>query len=97
MDAIAKAHQLGTLNAQDRSRQYEDMNQAQLLRAVNDAWAKIRGLEAAGLKKDQALTQLHRRVDRYRWVNIALTSIVTALAVEGVKALVPYLAGFLSR
>lgn len=32
--------------------------------------------------------KLHRRMARYRWVNIALTAIVTAAAVEGVKALV---------
>lgn len=35
---------------------------------------------------------LKRRVDRYRFVNIALTSIITALAWEGVKALLLFLA-----
>ena len=91
IDAIRFAHAVGTYNAVDRSRQYENPDNHELLRAVNDAWSKIRLLENSATQKDLAILNLERRVSRYKIANIALTSIVTGLAWEGVKALVAYL------
>jgi hypothetical protein len=58
---------------------------------VNEAWSKIRVCEKAITSKDLAILNLEQRVSRYKFLNIALTSILTGLAWEGVKALVAYL------
>jgi hypothetical protein len=75
----------------DRSKQYENPDNHELLRAVNEAWSKIRVCEKAITSKDLAILNLEQRVSRYKFLNIALTSILTGLAWEGVKALVAYL------
>ena len=90
-DAVTRAQQLGTLNAIDRSRQYENADTHDLLRAVNEAWSKIRRCEKAIDERDSKILDLEKRLKRYRIVNIALTSIITGLAWEGCKALVVYL------
>ncbi len=97
MSAIEKAKQAGTLHAIDRSNQYTRADNAELLRAVNEAWAKIRICEQSIRAKDTQITELHQKLKNYKWKNAALTSILTALAWEGVKALAPLIVGFLSR
>ena len=86
-DALEHAKACGTLNAVDRSKQYTEMDHVLLVRAVNEAWTKIRANEKAAAK-DQDVQLLRRQLQRYRLINIALTSIITGLAWEGLKALI---------
>lgn len=86
-EILKRAEQLGTLHAIDRSKQYEQAKYPDLLRAVNEAWSKIRSCEKSITQRDQAIETLKKRVSHYRIINIALTSIITGLAWEGVKAL----------
>jgi hypothetical protein len=86
-DALEHAKACGTLNAVDRSKQYTEMDHVLLVRAVNEAWTKIRANEKAAAK-DQDVQLLKRQLQRYRLINIALTSIITGLAWEGLKALI---------
>lgn len=88
VDIIARAAQLGTLDSDDRSRQYTTPENPELLRSLNEAWTKIRQLQKAGDKKDTAILALQKKLRRSQVVNIALTSIVTGLAWEGLKALI---------
>ena len=83
------AQKLGTVNLIDRSRQYTRADNPELLRSLNEAWAKIRRLEGEGIRKDVELGMLHARVRRYRGSTILLTSIVSGLAWEGLKFLLP--------
>lgn len=91
MDPISKAHLVGTFNAIDRSKQYQGVTQEELVNQVNTAWAKIRVCEKSITSKDARILDLEQKIKRYRWANIALTSIITGLAWEGLKALVAYL------
>jgi hypothetical protein len=77
------------VNLIDRSRQYTRADGPELLRSLNEAWAKIRRLEGEGIRKDVELGMLHARVRRYRGSTILLTSIVSGLAWEGLKFLLP--------
>jgi len=79
---------LGTYNAIDRSKQYTRADNAELLRSLNEAWTKIRTCEKSIGQKDAAIVELKKQLGRYKVVNIALTSIVTTLAWEGLKALI---------
>ena len=83
------ARQLGTVNAIDRSRQYTRADSYELLRSLNEAWAKIRRLESENNRKDVQIGLLHGSVRRYRGSTILLTSIVSGLAWEGLKYLLP--------
>jgi len=83
--AIHHAKQLGTLHALDRSRQYPLDDPEKLKKAVNEAWTKIHHCEKELILKDSAIAELEKRVSRYRVVNIALTSILTGLAWEGLR------------
>jgi hypothetical protein len=76
--AIQKAQRRGTLHKDDRSRQYtaEELDKEELVDQLNLAWTEIR--------------RLKRQVSRYRVVNTVLISIITGVAWEGVKALVPW-------
>lgn len=85
----AQAVKVGTINAIDRSRQYTRADNPELLRSLNEAWAKIRLVEQDNRRKDVALGLLHARVARYRGSVILLTSIVSGLAWEGLKFLLP--------
>lgn len=85
----AQAVKVGTINAIDRSRQYTRADAGELLRSLNTAWSKIRLLESALNRKDVELGMLHARVRRYRGSTILLTSIVSGLAWEGLKYLLP--------
>jgi hypothetical protein len=91
MTAIERAREVGTLNAADRSLQYTKVSNGELLRAVNEAWTKIRTCEKQLQAKEQDIANLRKLLTRYRWMNIALTSIITGLAWEGIKALVTIL------
>lgn len=83
----AKAKAIGTYNLLDRSRQYTREDPRELLRAVNEAWSKIRKLENEGTRKDADLAQLREKLRRMQYVNVALTSIITALAFKGLEFL----------
>lgn len=83
------AHKVGTVNTVDRSRQYTRADAGELLRSLNTAWSKIRLLESALNRKDVELGMLHVSVRRYRGSTILLTSIVSGLAWEGLKFLLP--------
>ncbi|HZW05376.1 MAG TPA: hypothetical protein VFF58_00580 [Candidatus Nitrosotalea sp.] len=91
MTPIERAKRLGTFNAIDRSKQYAETDGRELLRAVNEAWTKIRHCEKRIAEKDADIARLRDQISRYKIINIALTSIVTALAWEGLKALITLL------
>lgn len=78
---------IGTYNQVDRSKQYTRADAPELLRSLNEAWTKIRTLERALILKEKEIGDLRKLVKRYRIANIVLTSIVTGLAWEGLKAL----------
>jgi hypothetical protein len=60
--AIEKAKAVGTLGAIDRAPQYSDMEHRQIVKAVNEGWAKIRTVEKAGSEKDQRIGELETRL-----------------------------------
>lgn len=80
---------IGTYNQIDRSKQYTRADAPELLRSLNEAWSKIRALEAASLKKDAVIAEMRRKVTSYRIRYTTLVAIITGLAWEGVRALVP--------
>lgn len=93
-EAVTHAQKLGTLNALDRSRQYPLDSDEKVKEAVNQAWTKIHHLEREGDRKDAKIVELEKKVSRWRFLAHSLTSILTVLAWEGVKALfnlLPYL------
>lgn len=90
MNAIAKAHLVGTFNQVDRARQYEDPTAPELLRSLNEAWSKIRVCEKSILTKDARIADLEKKITSYKIKNIALTAILTGLAWEGVKFIAAY-------
>jgi hypothetical protein len=77
--ALAKAQKLGTLDAVDRSRQYQETDSRELLRAVNEAWSKIRTCERELGKKDAAIADLKSRL---RIVNLKFWLCSIAVLVE---------------
>ncbi len=79
MTPIEQAKQLGTYNAIDRSRQYFHQDPKDLLRAVNEAWAKIRSCEKELTKRDQKIADLQRKLDRAKLINAGLTFVVIGL------------------
>lgn len=86
-DPLAKAKVIGTYNVLDRSKQYTREDPRELLRAVNEAWTKIRSLERELVKRDTSIAQLQDKLRRVQIVNMTLTSIITALAVKGLEFL----------
>ena len=87
IQATQKAKEVGTYDQVDRSRQYSDASQIDLLRSLNDAWSRIRILQTENSKKDLAISQLHNKLKRSQTVNIALTAIITTLAWKGMEVL----------
>ena len=71
VNAIEKAKQLGTYNAIDRSRQYEQVSNADLVRAVNEAFTKLRTHERTLAPKDE-ITALRKQVESRIWHRIVL-------------------------
>ena len=90
-----QAQRVGTVNAIDRSRQYTRADNSELLRSLNEAWAKIRLVEQDNRKKDIAIGMLHGKMARYRGGLVVLTSIITGLAWEGLKFVLPMLLRYL--
>ena len=89
VDTVIRAQQLGTYNAIDRSRQYEDVGSATLLRQVNEAWSKIRALEKSLADKQDQIVALKGKLKHCNWVRRSLTSMLVYLAFEGAKAIAP--------
>lgn len=89
MTAIERAKLLGTYNLVDRSRQYQSASHGELVEQVNEAWAKIRRCEHELTKRDQVIDQLHNKLKIYRWKYTALVAVVTGLAWEGLRVIVP--------
>ena len=87
MNPIIRARELGTLDAIDRSKQYDEPDPREVLRAVNEAWAKIRRCENELTKKDAAIAELRQKLKNSHVVNSVLTAIITALAVKGLEVL----------
>ena len=87
MGILEKARVVGTYNADNRAAQYTTPEPRELLRAVNEAWPKIRVLEKELLKRDSAIAALREKLRRSQFVNVTLTSIITALAVKGLEFL----------
>jgi len=90
-NARERAKSLGTLDAIDRSRQYTLPDLPEVLRSLNEAFTKIRILESGRRKDAEIIKKLHDRLTRYHSVTIALTSILTGLAWEGLRALLAHL------
>lgn len=90
LNAIERAKQLGTYNAIDRSRQYERVSDAERDRAVNEAWTKIRTCEKKIEAKEADIAHLRKQLRSYRIINNVLTSIITVLAWQGLKALLAF-------
>lgn len=79
-------------NIDAQARQYTDPDARKLLVSLNEAWTVIRKLQRSNDLKDHEIERLKKRVRRYQVMNIALTSVITGLAWEGVKALAHFLA-----
>jgi hypothetical protein len=91
LTAIEKAKHLGTYGEIDRSKQYEGITDAERDRAINEAWSKLRTCEKRLALKDAEIVELRQQHWRDRVVNIALTSIVTGLAMEGLRVILAVL------
>jgi hypothetical protein len=76
-DAIERAKELGTLNKIDRSHQYTRPDNPELLRSLNEAWSKIRTLEAASLRKDNEIATLHNRLGK-KWIGNLVAGLISA-------------------
>jgi hypothetical protein len=87
MTALDKARMVGTVDQVNRAAQYTVPEPRELLRAVNEAWSKIRTLENGLTQRDAKIAELRNRLRRVQYVNVALTSIVTALAVKGLEVI----------
>jgi hypothetical protein len=103
IDPLTLAARAGTLNSPDRSKQYRRTDNEELLRSLNELWKTARLNENAVRDRDRTIAELHERLAQrdklikdqaryvrgYRIVNIALTSIITGLAWEGLRAVLP--------
>lgn len=78
--AIETAKRLGTYDAIDRSKQYERADNRELLRAVNEAWSKIRAYEKHLTEKDAAILELRRKLERVSDRFWAVSAVVMAEA-----------------
>jgi septal ring factor EnvC (AmiA/AmiB activator) len=87
MSILDKARVIGTYNQINRAAQYTREDPRELLRAVNEAWTKIRTLEKELGKKDAAIAELRDKLRRSQIVNVTLTSIITGLAFKGIELL----------
>ena len=73
----AQAVKVGTINAIDRSRQYTRADAGELLRSLNEAWAKIRTLESARAQDGKIIDALHTRLGS-KWKGILVTALISA-------------------
>lgn len=81
---IPDPKRIGTYNQIDRSKQYTRADNPELLRSLNEAWSKIRTLEAANVRKDAAMAELRaqRRSDRM-WIKIIGAALAITVPVIG--------------
>jgi hypothetical protein len=79
----------GTVDAIDRSRQYQEPNPKDMLRAINEGWAKTRENEKAIRQKDIQIAELKKKFCFCKIKNVALISIISGLALKGLEALLP--------
>ena len=75
--APPQAHRVGTVNQVDRSRQYTRTDNIELLRSLNEAWAKIRTLESARAQDGKIIDALHKRLGS-KWKGILVTALISA-------------------
>lgn len=68
---------LGTYNQVDRSRQYTRADNDELLRSLNEAWSKIRLLEAGRAKDAVIIAGLHQNLRR-KWVGYVVAALISA-------------------
>ncbi len=71
------AEKVGTVNTIDRSRQYTRADAGELLRSLNEAWAKIRTLESARAQDGKIIDALHKRLGS-KWKGILVTAVISA-------------------
>jgi predicted nucleic acid-binding Zn-ribbon protein len=90
-DAVAKARELGTYNALDRSKQYPLDTQERFRKAVNEAWTKIHRCEHRLAEKEAAIAELKRQVRRYKAQIAVLGGLIGALAVKGLEVAIRFL------
>jgi hypothetical protein len=90
-NARERAKNLGTLDADDRAKQYPLKTIDEVITAVNLALTKARRCERLSDEKDAIILKLERKIGRDRVVIAALTSILTPLVWEGFKALLAHL------
>lgn len=88
-EVIEHAKQLGTYNADDRSRQYPLDNPKALTNAVNKAWTKVHSCERRLAEKEKVIAHLLRKLDRantHLWIVsgcvVAEGSVILFLAKE---------------
>lgn len=89
---IEHAKACGTLNQDDRSRQYQHNDPKRIVKELNDLWTDFRKCKGELADKYEEIERLKKRVRFYQVKSIALTAIITGLAWEGLKAVVAYLA-----
>src|ERR1700723_4354736 len=94
MDALYIAQQVGTVGAVDRSKQYTDPSQTEILRALNQAHTKIRQLQHDKDVEIAARKKAERKSLALAGALSVLTTIITALAWEGAKSIAAYLPDF---
>lgn len=84
---IARALELGTLNALDRSKQYPLDDAEKLKRAINEAWTKIHHCEQELGRKDQAISGLLVKAESNQlWVRILRYTVSAEAAIIGFLA-----------
>ncbi len=80
------AEQLGTLNADDRSKQYPIENFEKLKEATNLALTKARRCERLSDEKHALILAQQKEIKWLKRLYVPLVSILTGLAWEGVRA-----------
>lgn len=75
---ILLATKLGTLDEDDRSKQYQLKTVRELNDALNKLYAKHRNCEREMAAKDLTIHGLHQRVSNQKWWNGILVSVVVA-------------------
>ena len=86
LEVKQKAAELGTLDQDDRSKQYPIENFEKLKEAANLALTKTRRCERLLDDKDAKILKLQKSLRWYRIAYVPLISILTGLALEGLKA-----------
>ena len=75
---ILGALKLGTLDQDDRSKQYQLKTVKELNHSLNKLYAKHRNCEREMASKERTIQGLHQRVSNQKWWNGILVSVVIA-------------------